>query len=252
MWLIRFLREIFRPFSALCDGLLGQLRDQTPEEIATLTGSVLLTLGLGLLFLRSLEPEAMAVRTHPVLPPPEMKRPVPAPSPPDISGGSARGWDGSTEAVRDLPTSFRNGQRMPSYREGDSSKSIDEVDFIPERDLIVMEDVRVWWESDNVKNGDENDHLFHYAMEGPMRRLIAMVCERGETLRVTEAYSLQKIHTTKSLHKQGRAVDVTWMNKKGERLPLSDLAKMCWAAGFHWVYFERDHIHASVRPDNRR
>jgi len=80
-----------------------------------------------------------------------------------------------------------------------------------------------------------------------------MVEERGGTLKVQDSYRASgNVHAPKSLHKQGRAVDVTWKDPKtGDNRSLSTLARMCWAAGFDWVYFENSppHIHASVRPD---
>lgn len=158
------------------------------------------------------------------------------------------------EPVRDMPRSFRPGQTMPTGGEGKNSTSIDKVSFRPVNDLIEIYDDRVWWESDedDATGDDEDDHLFHWAMEKPMCRLINMVDERGGILKVQDSYRDSGIHAAKSLHKQGRAVDVTWMDPETrENRSLSDLAKMCWAAGFNWVYFERSppHIHASVRPE---
>ena len=50
-----------------------------------------------------------------------------------------------------------------------------------------------------------------------------------------------------SLHKEGRAIDVTC-----DQMPLEELAKLCWISGFDWVYYEArkgkgPHIHCSVR-----
>lgn len=157
------------------------------------------------------------------------------------------------DPVRDQPNSFRSGTAMPTGGEGKNSVSIRYVEFHPERDLIEIYDDRIWWESDNddATNDTENDHLFHAAMEKPMCRLVEMVDSLGGTLKVQDSYRASGVHAAKSLHKQGRAVDVTWMDRNGDNLPLSQLARMCWAAGFNWVYFENKppHIHASVRPD---
>jgi len=156
--------------------------------------------------------------------------------------------------VRDEPNSFRSGSAKPAGGEGKNSISIDQVSFHPERDLVEIFDDRIWWESDNDNdtNDDENDHLFHFAMVQPMCRLVEMVEERGGVLKVQDTYRESGVHAPRSLHKQGRAVDVTWKDPKtGENRSLSTLARMCWAAGFDWVFFENSppHIHASVRPD---
>lgn len=162
------------------------------------------------------------------------------------------------EPARTEPSRFRNGQRMPTQSESASSVGIDDVSFKAGKDLIRIDDNRVWWESDHDGDtDDEDDHLFHHAMEKPMCRLIELTLARGGRLRVTDAYRPHGVHSRKSLHKQGRAVDCTWENPdrldangRPVRLPLATLAKICWAAGFDWVYFEKDHIHASVRPDH--
>ena len=160
----------------------------------------------------------------------------------------------SCAPVRDEPKRFSRGSAMPAGGEGRNSTSIQYVSFDPARDLIEIYDDRVWWESDeDDATGDtEDDHLFHRAMEGPMCRLVEMVDRRGGVLKVQDSYRADGVHAARSLHKQGRAVDLTWMDPQTrENRSLGDLAKMCWAAGFDWVYFERSppHIHASVRAD---
>jgi len=177
----------------------------------------------------------------------EIRTPEPPPPPTEY-------YVRDCEPVREKPNSFRAGHKMPAGGEGSNSISIDDVNFVPERDLIIIEDERVWWESDNDDHtrDDEDDHLFHHAMEKPMCRLVDMVEEAGGVLKVQDSYRAEGVHATRSLHKQGRAVDVTWKDPKtGDNRSLGELARMCWAAGFDWVYFERSppHIHASVRPD---
>ncbi len=124
--------------------------------------------------------------------------------------------------------------------------------FFPRHDLVRVDDSRVWWESDYDKNDTEEDRLMHRAMEEPFRRLVELVVRAGGTLKVQDAYRAEGIHKTKSLHKEGRAIDVTC-----DELGLEKLAMLCWAAGFDWVFHEIPrnggaHIHASVRADRPR
>ena len=86
------------------------------------------------------------------------------------------------------------------------------------------------------------------------------------TLRVQEAYRPSTIHSALSLHKEGRALDLTCPSLDPEWNPddpnahrpspksLEILAKLTWAAGFDWVYYEVPkssgaHLHVSVRRD---
>lgn len=254
-----FFSEIARMLSGLYHRFGLFRRRHTRGEALLLVGSICLTVLIGLLLVNKIKPNLQAANLPPVVAPVAPPPPPPvAVEPEPVVPLQPVGWNGSLDPVRELPRPFRNGQRMPVPKEGNASMLMDDVDFDPKTDLIFMDDPDVWWESDNVKNGEENDHLFHYAMEGPMRRLIHMVKERGAMLRVTEAYSLENFHHAKSLHKQGRAVDITWMqrepylkDKTKRTLPLGELGRLAWAAGFTWVYFEKDHIHASIRPDNR-
>ena len=154
-----------------------------------------------------------------------------------------------TKPIREVPDRFRAGAKMPRAGEGATSISINEVDFDPEWDLVLVDDGRVWWESDNDKGDTENDHQVHWAMEEPLRRLIELVSEDGGTLKVQDSYRDEGIHASRSLHKQGRAVDLTC-----DELGLERLASLSWAAGFDWVYYEAPkrgghHVHASVRPE---
>lgn len=151
--------------------------------------------------------------------------------------------------VRDEPRRFRAGAYRPAIREGHASISIRDVAFLPEIDLVHVDDDRVWWESDHDTDDTEDDHLMHRAMEEPLRRLIELVHREGGVLKVQDAYRAEGVHARYSLHKQGRAVDLTC-----DELGLEKLAKLCWAAGFDWVYNENPkrggaHVHASVRPD---
>lgn len=152
--------------------------------------------------------------------------------------------------VRPIPATFRANSKLPAIREGVASGSIHLFPFDPARDLIRVEDSRVWWESDHDDHtGDtEDDHLMHWAMEEPFRRLVELLQQKHPkgVLKVQDAYRPTGIHGLHSLHKQGRALDLT-----GNNIPLSEIARLAYASGFDWVYYETTggaHIHASVSP----
>jgi hypothetical protein len=149
--------------------------------------------------------------------------------------------------LRQAPATFPRGTYLPNQRETTVSGSIDLGTFSPGRDLTYIEDDRVWWESDNDSGDIECDHTVHRSMRQPLERTIQLVAERGGTLKIQDAYRPNLIHNPKSLHKEGRAVDLTAID-----LDLESVAKICWQAGFDWVYHEKGkgnngpHIHASV------
>jgi hypothetical protein len=151
--------------------------------------------------------------------------------------------------VRNEPRRFPPRTYLPDRREEFVSGSPGYFSFDPRADLVRIEDPRVWWESENDRHDTEDDHVFHRSMEEPMRRLIELVHVAGGRLKVQDAYRHEGIHSKKSLHREGRAVDLTC-----DVLDLEKLAKLAWASGFDWVYYEVPrnngvHIHASVRAD---
>jgi hypothetical protein len=150
-------------------------------------------------------------------------------------------------AARAEPARFPPNTFLPRARECTASGSIELGTFSPGRDLVYVEDPRVWWESDHDVGGDEDDHSIHKAIEPPLRRLIELVCREGGTLEVQDAYRPEGLHGDRSLHREGRALDVTC-----DQFPLEKLAKLAWVAGFDWVYHEINpktgaHVHCSVR-----
>jgi len=158
--------------------------------------------------------------------------------------------------VREAPATFPPDSNLPRGKEIYASGPIDLAQFDPARDLVRFEDERVWFESDHDgPEDDEDDHQIHRAVEVPLRRLVNLLERRGGKLKVQEAYraasSKNRIHLPSSLHREGRAVDLTC-----EGLPLSELAKLAWQAGFDFVLYEvpkrsGPHLHCSVRraPD---
>jgi len=157
-------------------------------------------------------------------------------------------WD----PVRPVPTSFRRDTHRPAQSEATVSGGRDPEEFSPGRDLIFVDDPRVFWESDNDTNDDECDHSMHRAMEEPVRLLMELVHKAGGTLEVHDSYRSSGVHNARSLHKEGRAIDVTC-----DELGLEKLACLCWAAGFDWVYYEASsrggaHVHCSVKRDHKQ
>ena len=167
-----------------------------------------------------------------------------------------------SKPVRPAPEKFKRDSWLPALRESEASGAITNNDFSAGRDLIYVDDARVWWESDNDGDtDDECDHSMNAVMEIPFRRLANFAVAAGWELRVQEAYRATGTHASKSLHKHGRALDLT-LEKLGdvkltpfEKVAAYEaLAKMAWQAGFDWVYYENSagggpHIHVSVKAD---
>ena len=156
--------------------------------------------------------------------------------------------------VREAPATFPKNTNMPKGKETLHSGAIDLATFKAERDLIRFEDKRVWFESDHQKgSGDtEDDHLINRAMEIPLKRLVNLVEAKKGHLKIHDVYrssAENKIHLAKSLHCEGRAIDLT-----ADNLSLTELAKLCWQAGFDFVLYEvpknsGEHLHCSVKRE---
>ncbi len=149
--------------------------------------------------------------------------------------------------LRDKPARFKPNSYKPNIKESSASGAIDLPTFSPGKSLVFVDDPRAWWESDNDKNDTEDDHSMYITMEAPLRRLIDLVSERDAILKIQDTYRAAGIHNPRSLHKEGRAIDLTC-----DKLGLEELAKLCWMAGFDWVYYEAKakggaHVHCSVR-----
>jgi len=157
--------------------------------------------------------------------------------------------------VRPPPASFPIDSNLPQGKETLSSGPIDLATFKPDKDLIRFVDERVWFESDNKKDPEEDDHKIHRSMEVPLKRLVNLLEKKSggkAKLKVHDAYRLTGVHLPGSLHKEGRAIDLT-----GDGISQSELAKLAWQAGFDFVLYEKpekgrgEHLHCSVKrsPD---
>ncbi len=149
--------------------------------------------------------------------------------------------------LRDKPTRFKPNTYMPKLKESKASGAIDLSTFSPGKSLVFVDDSRAWWESDHDKNDTEDDHSMYITMEAPLRRLIDLISEQNAILKIQDTYRASGIHNPHSLHKEGRAIDLTC-----DKLGLEELAKLCWMVGFDWVYYEAKakggaHVHCSVK-----
>jgi hypothetical protein len=170
-------------------------------------------------------------------------------------------------AVRDAPAEFKRNTYLPNVRENVASGSNIPRTFSPGRDLVYIDDPRVWWKSDNRAANETNDdcsHTMHKSMVEPFMRLANLASETKWTLKVQGIYSSDGgVHNVNTLHKQGRAIDLTFGDPANptERLDNAQmniayevLAKLAYQAGFDWVFYEQTtgtgpHSHASVRAD---
>lgn len=186
--------------------------------------------------------------------PPPRPAPVVAPSIPATTA----------DALRPAPDKpITKDHHWPADRESAVCGGIRLDDFSAGRDLVYVDDPTVWWESDQdaKENDTEDDHSMNVALEPAFRRLVALLAREKPDLqlRVQECFRAAGVHSARSLHAEGRALDVTVGRKDGSRLPTaeteaaySELASFCWQAGFDWVFFENatgtgPHIHASVK-----
>ncbi|TFH13511.1 MAG: hypothetical protein E4H02_11710 [Lentisphaerales bacterium] len=153
--------------------------------------------------------------------------------------------------TRTAPERFPPGTHMPNCPETKASGSIDLDSFSPARDLVRVDNPGIWWESDHDGENDEDDHLMHRGVQPLLNQLEKAVASCGAALKVHDASRPSGGgHCATSLHKEGRALDLT-----ADGLTLEDLAKLCWVAGFDWVFNENkrgaEHVHCSSRASER-
>jgi len=151
------------------------------------------------------------------------------------------------QPIRPAPARFLPDTTHPDGKEFVVCGPIDLATFSSGRDLIYFDDPRVWFASDHAGNHEDDDHTIHRSLEESLRRLVELAARRHAHIKIHGAYRPIGIHLIRSLHREGRAVDLT-----SEELSLEDLAKLCWQSGFDWVYYESTvktgaHVHASVK-----
>ena len=169
-------------------------------------------------------------------------------------------------AVREKPETFPRNTWLPKLPEGEASGSNNPKLFSPGRDLVYFDDPRAWWKSDNRATTDTSEdcaHSMHKSMVEPLTRLINLVEGTPWILKIQGCYETGGPHSSRSLHKQGRAVDLTFgdpanpserLSQKDMLVAYEELAKLAYQAGFDWVFHEfgtgtGPHIHASVKVE---
>lgn len=99
-----------------------------------------------------------------------------------------------------------------------------------------------------AEEGTDADRWMTRPVSERLIRLAELVSKEwaaeGIRLRVTEAWDPEREHGRRSLHYEGRAVDLTTSDRDQSKYP--KLGSLAIQAGFAWVYNERDHIHASA------
>jgi len=160
----------------------------------------------------------------------------------------------AAEPERTAPERFPANTYLPRLREVEACGGIDMGTFSPGGELVRVDDARVVWESDlDDACEEEDDHSMHRSVAVPLRRLIGKMAARGLILEVHDAYRPTGVHNQRSLHREGRAIDLTC-----DQIQTEELARMAWESGFDWVYHEGStrnngpHVHASMRRDPTR
>ena len=171
-------------------------------------------------------------------------RPPPPPQPPPLAAVVTPPVPDTRAAPRRAPRHFPANTHLPPLREVRVSGYLEPERFRPDRDLVRVCAGHVWWESEHGRGG-EDDHLMNRCLVTPFTNLVRLVEQRRAVLEVRDAYRPEGPHDAQSLHKEGRAIDVTCRT-----LSLEQLACLCWLAGFDWVFHEgkpHPHVHCSVR-----
>ena len=96
------------------------------------------------------------------------------------------------------------------------------------------------------EEGTDADRMMTQRLKERIDALAARVKSQwsGVKLRVTEAWDEDNEHSSASTHYEARGADVTTSDLDGSKL--GRLGRLAVDSGFGWVYYENDHIHASV------
>ncbi len=143
-------------------------------------------------------------------------------------------------------TPLQNGEHIPSKSEtstvGPLAKKITRNS--PEFNKLVKNT-----NPDIVFKNEEGTDADRYMTKKVSSKLNALSVEvhkywNSVKLRVTEAWDENNEHSINSLHYEGRSVDLTTFPVKNDRLGM--LGRLAVNVGFEWVYYEGNHIHASM------
>lgn len=112
------------------------------------------------------------------------------------------------------------------------------------RQLVRCEAVNIAFK-DEERTGA--DRLMTERVKEKLERLGTLVSREWPEvqLRVTEAWDENSEHGERSVHYEGRAVDLTLSDRDAQKL--GRLAGLAFSAGFDWVAHEPTHVHASVK-----
>lgn len=143
----------------------------------------------------------------------------------------------------------------PDFKDGEYLPAIPEREAVPKSKITITrkspefkrlvrcidEDIVF-----KMEEGTNADRMMTGTLRKRLRSLARLVKQEWPDLRlrVTEAWDEEGEHSANSAHYEGRAVDLTVSDK--DLAKLGRLARLAVMAGFEWVYYEHDHVHASV------
>lgn len=153
-------------------------------------------------------------------------------------------WKKSDSAGAD--DDLENGEHVPSTGEKETVGAITAkiVRGTPEFDALVTNtNSKVVFKDEE---GTGADRIMSTKLKAKIDALADLVAAEwpGKKLRVTEAWDEDNEHSSQSLHYEGRAADLTVSDI--DLAKLGRLGRLAVNAGFGWVLFEGNHIHASV------
>jgi len=149
-------------------------------------------------------------------------------------------------ASEKIPNEFTNGQSWPSGGEAQNSG-----EALMSIDSAYLADVTNMCRIDLIIKFEEGDCSDSKMTKNAKFRVLDLANRvdkewNGKVkLRITEAWDNNNEHGKFSLHYEGRAVDLTTSDLDLKKY--SRLASLAAEVGFTWVYFEGNHVHASVK-----